>query len=278
MCLCHYTPIKVPEIEYDNRVEFVSLAYQAQHQYIEILRKSMEDESLNNTILQSRFVSSEDNLVQQGPDQPKFVPIFNESSFLHLQKHGTDALLTLTKQQGNAWCTHINRFIVRHLIRASKIYADTISYYAMYGPSVHQWPYSPLTYFHFKKDQCFDLLKEEVHFLFSGGIPLCVASKEGFVSQLLRSNFHLIIQYFEWGLMRNATRIIQFPNFFYLSRTEYIQYVLVLCMGLHVRLGKDSVLYALQDDLLSRICTMVTSPYNDTLARQIFENEEQWLF
>ena len=280
MCMCQYKPMKVPEIEYDNRVEFVTLAYQAQHQYIEILRQSMDEENLNNTMLQSRFVSMPhvDDFVQEGPDQAKFVPIFDDSSFSYLQTHGTDALLTLTKNQGNAWCSHINHFIVRHLIRAAKIYANTISYYSMYGPSVHQWPYSPLTYFHFKKDQCFDMLKEEVHFLFSGGMPLCVASKEGFVSQLLRSNFYLIIQYFEWGLISNATRLIQFPNFFYLSRTEYFEYILTVCMGLHTRLGEHCVFYELQDDLLQRICTLVFQSYSDAVAQQIFENDEQWLF
>ena len=224
MCLCQYTPMKIPEIEYDNRVEFVSLAYEAQQQYIEILRKSMEEESTHNPMFQSRLVSIQesDNLVQQGPDQEKFVPIFDDSSFSYLQEHGTDALLILTKQQGNAWCTHINRFIVRHLIRAAKIYANTISYYAMYGPSVHQWPYSPLTYFHFKKDQCFDMLKEEVHFLFSGGMPLCVASKEGFVSQLLRANFYLIIQFFEWGLISTQHVSYNFLTFFiYLARNIF---------------------------------------------------------
>ena len=124
------------------------------------------------------------------------------------------------------------------------------------------------------------MLKEEVHFLFSGDMPLCVISKEGFVSQLLRTNFYLIIQYFEWGLIdtRYPARVIQFPNFFYLSRTQYFHYVLVLCMGLHPHLGKESVLNALQDDLLSRICTLVFCSCDDTLARQIYKNDEQWLF
>jgi len=273
MYVCPSIFVKIPEVEYDNRAEFVSLAYRAQHTYIQYVCKSLQEECLKNEVLRSRFVQ-----VQEGPELPRFMPIFDEHSFLYLQDRGTDALLTLTKQQGNVWCTHINRFIIRHLLRAAKVYTDTISYYAMYGPSIHQWPYSPLTYFHFKEEQCLEILKEEVHFLFSGGMPLCVASKEGFVGQLLRNNFHLIIQDFTWELMRESTRIIKFPNYFFLSRPEYFQYLIVLCMGLHARLGKNSVLYMLQDDLLSRICMMVFSPCNDTLPRQIYENDEQWLF
>ena len=131
----------------------------------------------------------------------------------------------------------------------------------------------------FKADQFTDILTEELHNLFSGGFPICTAvSEEGFVSQILRRNFHLICRNPVWQLQHvQGMRVISYPDTHYLSHSQMHAMLLMLSMGLHPRLGAQSALKHLNADMLQKVCTYIAAKDNEC-TRKLFRAEERWLY
>lgn len=265
----------IPDVAYKDRAEFVSLAYQAKEAYIALLQNSLEFELQRNEQLNSRN-SRYNALPQLGPDCARFMPIFDASSFELLQKHGSLAISILTKQRGIDWCHKIALFMHTQLIRVAQVYTNTIMYSEFYDAGDTQWPLGKSgNLAQFKRGQCLDILQEEVHNLFAGAVPLCVATNNGFLSQLMAHNFYTLIidapNTFYW----DARRRLQFPEIRHVSHMEFEQLMLAMCMVSQHRLGSKSPLCVLDKDLLQFICSLVRHPQQ---TYEHFASEEQWLF
>ena len=88
-----------PAVEYRDWAELVSLAYKTQHEYLQALYWSLDEEIENNSILQSRLFMwsravppSEQHLTDltmqgpvQGPDVSRFVPALTNTSLKRLR-------------------------------------------------------------------------------------------------------------------------------------------------------------------------------------------------
>ena len=270
-----FTCSNIPDVAYKNRADFVSLAYQAKEAYIALLQKSLEFELQRNEQLSSRSWSCS-ALPSFGPESARFMPIFDSSSFELLKKHGSLAISILTKQRGIDWCHQVALFIHKQVVRVAQVYTNTIMYSEFYDSSDTQWPLrTSCNLAHFKRGQCLDILQEEVHNLFAGAVPLCVATNNGFVSQLMAHNFYTILidtpDTFHWDARRRS----HFPEIRHVSHMEFEHMMLAVCMVSHNRLGSKSALFVLDKDLLQLICSLVRHP-NKTYEH--FASEEQWLF
>ena len=275
---------EVPLVDYENRSQFVSLAYKTQSAYEEVIRRSVKEELASNQLLQHyRFHSLQRGdahtvTFQSGPDTLRYIPVFDATNFTLIQTEGAEALLALTKQTHSPWCVRLNKHIFRHLLRAAQNYTNIVTYYPLYGTETNRWPYSNSHCLIFKEDQFTDVLTEELRNLFSGGFPICTTSDEGFVSQLLRRNFYLICRNPTWRLRNeNGERIIIYPELHYLSHSQMSLLLLVLAMGLHARLGEGSVLQQLSSDMLQKICAYIAAVDTES-TRKLFQAEERWLY
>ena len=275
--MCDSCALQTPLVDYNSRAEFVRLAYQAQAEYVELIKQSVRDELLANDLLTNRPTHVG---ILQGLGTSKMSPIFHSDSFVLLQHAGTQALSILTKNTNADWCVRINKYIFRHLLRAAQNYANIVTYYAMYNTDINlPFPDASLTAgLAFKSEQCLEILTEELHYLFSGGFPICTVTEDGFVSHLLRKNFHLICRNPMWRLRNEAgARVILYPDFHFWSHSQMRAMLLVLCMGLHTRLGAHSVLQHLHADVMQKIC-MYISAEDSVCTRSWFQAEERWLY
>jgi hypothetical protein len=275
--MCDICIQEVPLVDYENRAQFVTLAYQAQSNYEEIIRRSVQEELKSNQMLQY-YRSAQNVAFQSGPDSYRHIPVFDSTNFMLIQTEGIQALLTLTKQVHTEWCVRLNKHIFRHLLRAAQNYTNIITYYPLYGVETQRWPYATSEICVFKDDQFTEILTDELRNLFSGGFPICTMGDEGFVSQLLRRNFYLICRNPTWRLRNErGERIIIYPDLHYLSHSQMYLLLLVLAMGLHPRLGAASSLQQLSSDMLQKICMYIAAVDNDS-TRKLFQAEERWLY
>ena len=267
--------VNIPHVAYKDRSEFVSLAYQAKDAYISLLQKSLEFELQRNARLNS-WNSRYSALPHVGPDSARFMPIFDSTSFELLQKHGSLAISILTKQCGIDWCHKIALFMHAQLVRVAQVYTNTIMYSEFYDAGDTQWPLGKSgNLAQFKQGQCLDILQEEVHNLFAGSVPLCVATSNGFLSQLMAHNFYTIIIDMPDTFYWDARRRMHLPEIRHVSHMEFEHMMLVVCMASVDRLGSRSCLSVLDKDILQLVCSFVR---HTPKSLDFFASEEQWLF
>ena len=269
----------VPSVAYKDRAEFVRLAYEAKDAYILLLQRSLDFELQRNKQLNARNWSCT-AVPALGPDSVRFMPIFDLTSFELLKKHGSLAISILTKQLGIDWCHQISSFLHNQLVRVVQVYTNTIMYSEFYDADDNQRPLTTsCNLAHFKRGQCLDILQEEVHNLFAGAVPLCIATNNGFVGQLMAHNFYTLVigmpvasrLLFHWDTRRR----LHFPEIRHVSHAEYEHMMLVVCMASQDRLGSASCLSVLDRDLLQLVCSFVR---HTQTPHDFFASEEQWLF
>lgn len=279
--MCDLCMQDVPLVDYENRSQFVYLAYKTQSKYEQVIRQSVQEELLCNQVLRYHCSPPSDahNVTfHNGPDSLRYIPVFDATNFILMQTAGIEALFTLTKQTHTQWCARLNAHIFRHLLRAAQNYTNIVTYYPLYGTETQRWPSATPDTLLFKEDQFTEVLIDELRNLFSGGFPICTLGNEGFVSQLLRRNFHLICRNPIWRLQHDQrARIIIYPDLHYLSHSQMHSLLLTLAMGLHPRLGADSALQHLDADMLQKICGYITAEDNAG-TRKLFQAEERWLY
>lgn len=270
-----------PTVEYCDWAELVSLAYNTQHEYLKALYSSLDDEIKNNSILKSRLlmwsrnVSSSEQYMSdlttqgpvQGPDVSRFVPVFTDSSLQRIRDIGGEILLRMTKGCGVQWCIRINNIMCRYLLRVAQMFCNIYSSQA--DPQHRQ---------HF-----FDLMREEVSYLFSGGLPMCLCSDQGFLAMLLTRNFCILArlpyalqQQMRMHPLQDLWSPESMPSVTVLSHAQFREMMLTLAMGSHARLGRDSVLLCLLPDTLQVICQHVL--LQNHVCAHLFHQEEMWLF
>ena len=289
-----------PAVEYRDWAELVSLAYQTQHKYLEALFWSLDEEIENNSILRSRLclwsravpraeqylsdltvqgpVQSSVQGPVQGPESSRFVPALTNTSLKSLRDTGSEILQVMTKGNGVEWCTRINNFMWKYLLRVVHMHCNSITLHSTFTNtaevSVGHRPY------------LFELMREEVSYLFSGGLPMCLCSDQGFIALILTRNFCILTRR-DWSMQRLQRQMRMHPeqdlwspdcspSVVVLSHAQFRDMLLTLAMGTHARLGRESVLECLLPDLLRLICRNLL--LQGHFCAQLFHQEEMWLF
>jgi hypothetical protein len=279
-------------VEYSDWAELVSLAYKTQHAYLQALYWSLEEEIENNSILQSRLFTwsravshSEQNLTDvttqgpvQGPEVSAFVPVLTNTSLKRLRATGGEILQEMTKRCGGPWCARINNFMCKYLLRVAHMHCNSIVLNSTY---THRVPANVQYMSH--RQNLFDLMREEVAYLFSGGLPMCLCSDQGFVALILSRNFCILPRSTPCSRIQMQMHPLDdlwspdsSPSVVVLSHAQFRTMLLTLGMGTHARLGRNSVLQCLLPDLLQLICRKIL--LQDHTASQLFHQEEMWLF
>jgi len=153
----------------------------------------------------------------------------------HIKKQGPRIVMGLTKQEGPWWCAMVAHFVYSRVLRASVIFQHTIEQLraaelerctcsAQDGLTVSRH-ISTLT----------QVLKDEVRYTFSGAMPFSVHTLcSGFVSSLIVENFTFY----------DNAELTAFTN------SQFEEIVLALCMGMHTRLGANSPLLGVHDEIM----------------------------
>jgi hypothetical protein len=104
-------------------------------------------------------------------------------------------------------------------------------------------------------------MQQEVRHTFSGAMPFSIYTLcSGFVSTLLVKNF----TFYEDKQLTAFTH------------EQFRDMLLILCMGLHPRLGERSVLLPVTSDILRLVCARLCATQLE--KHIVFHTQEQWLY
>ena len=181
----------------------------------------------------------------------------------------------MTKGNGVEWCTRINNFMCKYLLRVAHMHCNSITLHSTFTNTAE------VSVGH--RQYLFELMREEVSYLFSGGLPMCLCSDQGFVALLLTRNFCILTRATQRLQRQMRMHPLEdlwspdsSPSVIVLSHAQFRDMLLTLAMGTHARLGRESVLECLLPDLLQIICQNIL--LQDHFCEQLFHQEEMWLF
>jgi hypothetical protein len=172
----------------------------------------------------------------------------------HLREQGPSILMQLTKQEGAYWCSMVAHFVCSRVLRAAAIYHNALAHLTgedgtYREPSVRC------------KMHVLEVMQQEVRYTFSTAMPFSIYTlSSGFVSTLMIDNFEF---YDDADLTA-----------FTVSEIECL--LLTLCMGLHWRLGMNSPLLVMQDELVQSICARLRT--SRLRAHVAFNTREELLW
>ena len=103
-------------------------------------------------------------------------------------------------------------------------------------------------------------MQQEIRHSFAGTIPFSIYTvSSGFIATLLVKNFTFFSD-------------IHFTAF---TNAEYQDMILTLCMGMHSRLGQNSILLTLKTDILRAVCAQLC--VSEQQKHIIAHKQEEWL-
>jgi hypothetical protein len=227
-----------PEAEYESWKEFAELVYEVQDEYCACVGTAVE------MALQEHRTSVILGRVCLLYGAPIELP--------HLRLNGPRIIMHLTKQNGLFWCQMVAHLVYTRAIRAAGMYNDILAFMA--DGDHARWDLDS------NIDRLIQVMQQEVRHTFSGSMPFSIYTLcSGFVSTLLVKNFTFY----------NNHDLTAFTD------AQFRSLLLTLCMALHPRLGKQSPMHFLQDDLLQHICSLL--PASQLLKHIVFHTQEQWL-
>jgi hypothetical protein len=184
-------------------------------------------------------------------------PVFDADSFAHLAKNASTVLGTLTRSDESVFTRLVGKSISNTCCRIALAYSDTISFHACYGTrGVDEDVHLVFDYEHL----C-DQMRSSVRSLFSGIMPVSLPLRNcSFTAALASQNFRVFDCHAETVM----------------SMRQYQEFMLVLCMGSHERLGSASKLRGVDDDLLRQIAVFIPMPWDRALS--VLIQGGQWLF
>jgi hypothetical protein len=158
--------------------------------------------------------------------------IGNGFQLSHLREQGPRILMQLTKQEGAYWCSMVAHFVCSRVLRAAAIYHNALAHLAG-EDGTHREPSVRC------KLHVLEVMQQEVRYTFSTAMPFSIYTlSSGFVSTLMIDNF----EFYDDDALTAFT----------VSEIQCL--LLTLCMGLHWRLGMNSPLLVMQDEIMQSIC------------------------
>jgi hypothetical protein len=165
------------------------------------------------------------------------------------KQQGPLILQILTKNTSSFWCEMVSHFVCTRALRAAWIFND-----------IHE--ILNLEDLRPKKTQLMiNTMQQEIRHSFAGTIPFSIYTvSSGFIATLLVKNFTFFSD-------------IHFTAF---TNAEYQDMILTLCMGMHSRLGQNSILLTLKTDILRAVCAQLC--VSEQQKHIIAHKQEEWLY
>ena len=184
-------------------------------------------------------------------------PSFDADSFAHLANNASTVLGTLTRSDESVFTRLVGKSISNTCRRIALAYSDTISFHSCYGTRSADED----THLVFDYEHLCDQMRSSVRSLFSGIMPVSLPLKNcSFTAALTSQNF----------------RVFDCHPATVMSLRQYQEFMLVLCMGSHERLGSTSKLCGMHDDLLRQISVFILMPWDRALS--VLIQRGRWLF
>ena len=240
----------VPFVAYDDWNDFENCVHTTQRLFDDLICEAVAQES----VLQTSKVRRYSRLCSLGSVES---PIFDKDSFAHLANNASTVLGTLTRSDESVFTRLVGKSISNTCCGIALAYSDTISFHSCYGTrSADEDRHLVFDYEHL----C-DQMRSSVRSLFAGIMPVSLPlSNCSFTAALASQNFYVFA-------CRAET---------VMSMRQYHEFMLVLCMGSHERLGSASKLCGVNDDLLRQISGFIRMPWDRALS--VLIQNERWLF
>lgn len=239
----------VPFVAYYDWTDFENCLHTTQRLFDDLIGEAVAQERVLQNSKVRRY-SRLYNLANAGNTE---APIFDKDSFAHISNNAAVVLGTLTRSDESVFTRLVGKSIFNNCCRIALAYADTISFHGCYGN------YSAELHLVFDYEHLCDLMRRSVHVLFSGIMPVSLTfSNCNFTAALTSKNFCV--------LDCDAKTIM--------SMRQYQEFMLVLCMGSHERLGSASHLCGVNDDILRQISVFILMPWDHALS--VLAQKELW--
>ena len=229
----------VPAVPYADWNDFVDSLHDAQRRLHSAIRASVEEAKALHDSRRTRrpfLLSCEHSY-----------PTFDEHSFPNLETQTPHIIAILTRGHDSAFTRMVSGSILNSCRMTASTYTDTISYYPCYNQHAE--------YILFDYDLLCELMAKSVYFTCKYNAVLQNCS---LATALASKNFVV--------LDGQQPRVM--------SVREYREFLLALCMGLHVRLGSASGLLAMNADIVCKICAVLVMPRDR--ATTFFEQKDLW--
>ena len=163
------------------------------------------------------------------------------------KKQGPVIMQILTKNTSAFWCEMVSHFVCTRVLRAAWTF-DDIWNLQMAGEPM-------------RTELMINSIQQEILHTFAGAIPFSIYTiASGFIGTLLFKNFTFFSD-------------MHFTAF---TNSEYQNMLLTLCMGMHQRLGKNSILLTLKTDILRAVCAQLCA--SEQQKHIICHTQEEWLY
>ena len=163
------------------------------------------------------------------------------------KKQGPVIMQILTKNTSAFWCEMVSHFVCTRVLRAAWTF-DDIWNLQMAGEPM-------------RTKLMINSIQQEIRHTFAGAIPFSIYTiSSGFIGTLLFKNFTFFSD-------------MHFTAF---TNSEYQNMLLTLCMGMHQRLGKNSILLTLKTDILRAVCAQLCA--SQLQKHIICHTQEEWLY
>lgn len=241
----------VPCVVYTDWNDFVQCVYTSQHAFNALVSEGMLiEKTLQNTKPHTY------SLVNDG-NPP--LPIFDGQSLQSISRNASSVLKILTHGEEGIFTRLVGKLLYNQCLRVLSTYTDTVYFHSCYRHDGRGGRNDG--YLEFEYEHLCDLMKSTVQYAFSGLMPVSMCFCNcGFVAALMSKNFC----------------IIDCDMKTVMSVSQYRDFLLALCMGLHARLGMASPLSCVDTDVLRHISASLLMPRALALAE--FSEREMWLF
>ncbi len=163
------------------------------------------------------------------------------------KKQGPVIMQILTKNTSAFWCEMVSHFVCTRVLRAAWTF-DDIWNLQMAGEPM-------------RTKLMINSIQQEIRHTFAGAIPFSIYTiASGFIGTLLFKNFTFF----------SDMHLTAFTN------AEYQDILLTLCMVLHQRLGQNSIMLALTNDILRIVCAQLCA--SELQKHSICHTQEEWRY
>ena len=245
----------VPFVAYDDWDDFEDCVHTTQRLFDGLICEAVAQERVlqNSKVRRYSRLCSLDSVSLRQRESPSF----DADSFAHLANNASTVLGTLTRSDESVFTRLVGKSISNTCRRIALAYSDTISFHSCYGTR----GVDEDTHLVFDYEHLCDQMRSSVRSLFSGIMPVSLPLKNcSFTAALTSQNF----------------RVFDCHPATVMSLRQYQEFMLVLCMGSHERLGSASKLCGIHDDLLRQISVFILMPWDRALS--VLIERGRWLF
>jgi len=166
------------------------------------------------------------------------------------KKQGPLIMQILTKNTSAFWCGMVSHFVCTRVLRVAFTFNDIWN--LEWGQTKREM---------LRTNLMINSIQQEIRHTFAGAIPFSIYTpSSGFISTLLVKNFTFF----------SDMHLTAFTN------AEYQDILLTLCMVLHQRLGQNSIMLALTNDILRIVCAQLCA--SELQKHSICHTQEEWRY